>query len=88
MDRQLDKSREKVKYGEDRAAAKCVEYFVDAGNCDLWDLGNRVQVLVVNVDSDVARRFGDAYQGARLRRSGMLNEASSNVVIKDDVDLF
>ena len=88
MDRQLGKSREKVKYGEDRAAARCVEYFVDAGNCDLWDLGDLVQVLVVDCDSDAARRFGDAYQGARPRGAGMLDEASSNVGIKNGVDLF
>ena len=55
VDRQLGKSREKVKYGEDRAAGKCVEYFVDTGNCDLWYLGGLVQLLVVDDDTDATR---------------------------------
>ena len=59
----MGKSREEVKDREYRAAAKCVEYFVDAGNCDLWDLGYLVQVLVVDGDTDVARFFWYAYQG-------------------------
>ena len=88
MDRQLVKSREKDKCGEDRAAAECVEYFVDTGNCDLWDLGDFVRVLVVDGDSDAARFFWDAYQGARPRGSGMLDEAGSNVGVEDGVDLF
>ena len=63
MDRQLGKPREKVKYGEDRATAKCVEHFIDAGYCNLWDLGDFVKVLVVDGDSYVARYLGNAYQG-------------------------
>ena len=62
---QLCKSREKVKYGEDRTAAKYVKYFVDMRNCDLWDLSDLVQFLVVDGDSDAARFFWDAYQGAQ-----------------------
>ena len=63
MDPQLGKSRGRVKYGEDRAAAKCVEYFVDAGNCDLWDLGDLVQFLVVHGDTNASGFFWYAYQG-------------------------
>ena len=40
VDRQLGKSREKIKHREDRTAAKYVEFFVDAGNCDLWYIGD------------------------------------------------
>ena len=53
----MGKSREKVKYEEDRAAAKYVEYIVDTGNCDLRHLGDLVQFLVVDGDTDAARLF-------------------------------
>ena len=88
MNYQLGKTREKVKYGEDRAAAKCVEHFIDAGNCHLWDLRDLFQFLVIDGDSNAARHFGDAYQGAQPKGSGMLDEANSNVGIKGGVDLF
>ena len=63
VDRQLGKPREKVKYGEDRAAAECVEHLIYAGNCNLWDLGDLIQILVVYGDSNAARLFLNAYQG-------------------------
>ena len=38
-----------------RATAECVEHLIYAGNCNLWYLGDLVQFLVVDGDSDVAR---------------------------------
>ena len=46
------------------------------------------QFLVVDSDSDADRLFWDAYQGARPRGSGMLDEADSNVGIEDGIDLL
>ena len=88
MDRQLGESREEAKYIENRAAAKCVEYFVDARDCDLRDLGDLVQFLVVDCDADAARHFWYAYQGTRPRESGMLDETGCNVGVENGVDLF
>ena len=56
------------------------------GEYNLCDLSDLVQVLVVDGDSDAARF--DAYQGARPRRRGMLNESGSSVRVEDAVDLF
>ena len=88
MDRQLGKSREEAKDREYRTAAQCVEYFVDAGNCDLWDLGDLVQFLVVDGDTNAARLFSYAYQEASPRGSGMLDETGCNVGVENGVDLF
>ena len=60
----MSESREKVEYREDRTATKCVEYFIDARDCDLRDFGNLVQFLVVNCDTDTAGFLWYAYQGA------------------------
>ena len=88
MDRQLGESREEVKYREDRTAAKCVEYFVDARDCDLRDLGDLVQFLVFDCDMDAARLLWYTYQGTRPRGSGMLDETGCNVGVENGVDLF
>ena len=60
----MGKSREGVEYREYRTAAKCVECFVDTGNCDLLDLGELVQFLVVKGDTNATGGCWYAYQGA------------------------
>ena len=82
MNRQLGESR------EDRTASKCVEHFVDARDCDLWDLGDLVQFLVVDCDTDAVRLCWYIYRGTRPRGSGMLDETGCNVGVENGVDLF
>ena len=65
-----------------------MEHFIYTGNCNLWDLSKHVQFLVVDGDSNAALFFFNSYQEDRPKGSGMLNEASSNVRVKDGVDLF
>ena len=54
----------------------------------MGDLGNLVELLVVDCDTDAARFFWDAHKGARPRRRGVLNEAGREVGVQDGVDLF
>ena len=84
----MSKPREKVEHGENRTAAEGVEHLVDAGNRSLWDLGDFVELLVVDCDADAARVFWDAHKGARSRRCGVLNEAGREIGIQYGVYLF
>ena len=52
---------------ENRAAAEGVKHLVDAGDRNLWDLGDLIQFLVVDCDSDAARFLRDTYERARPR---------------------
>ena len=45
----MSESRKEVEYREDRTFTKCVEYFIDAGDCDLRDFGNLVYFLLITV---------------------------------------
>ena len=67
VDSLLNKPREKVEHGENRTAAEGVKHLVDAGNRNLWDLGDLVQFLVVDCDVDATRFLRDAHKGTRPR---------------------
>ena len=54
----------------------------------MGDLGDLVELLVVDCDTDAARLFWDAHKGARPRRRGVLNEAGREVGVQDGVYLF
>ena len=82
------KPREEVEHGENRTAAEGVEHLVDAGNCNLWDLGDFVELLVFDCDADAARFVWGAHKGARPRRRGVLNEAGRERGVKYGVYLF
>ena len=88
VDGQLSKPREKVEHGENRTTAEGVEHLVDTGNRNLGDLGDLVELLIVDCDTDAARFFWDAHKRARPRRRGVLNEAGREVGVQDGVDLF
>ena len=60
----MSKPREKVEHGENRAAAEGVKHLVDAGDRNLRNLGDFVQYLVVDCDSDATRFVRDAHEGA------------------------
>ena len=67
VDCSLSKPREKVEHGENRAATEGVKHLVDAGDRNLRNLGDLVQFLVVDCDSDSTRFLRDAHKGARPR---------------------
>ena len=54
----------------------------------MGDLGDLVQLLVVDGDADAARLFWDAHEGARSRQRGVLNETGREVGVQDGVYLF
>ena len=65
-----------------------MKHLVDAGDCNLRNLGDLVQFLVVNGDSDAPRFLRDAHEGPRPRLRGVLNEAGREVGVQNGVDLF
>ena len=84
----MSKPREKVEHRENRAAAEGVKHLVDAGDRNLRDLGDLVQFLVVDCDSDATRFLRDARKGARPRRRGVLNAAGCEIGVQNGVCLF
>ena len=85
MDCSFCKPREKVEHGENRTAAEGVKHLVDAGNRNLWNLGDLVQFLVVDCGADATRLLRDAHKGARPRRCGVLNETGREIGVQDGV---
>ena len=47
------------------------------------DLGDLIQFLVVDCDSDAARFLLNTYEGAQLRRRRVQDEASGEVGVQD-----
>ena len=52
------------------------------------NLGDLVQFLVVDCDSDATQFARDAHEGARQRRRGLLNEAGCEIGVQNNVCLF
>ena len=65
-----------------------MKHLVDAGGRNLRNLGDLVQFLVVDCDSDATRFLRDAHKEARPRRRGVLNEAACEIGIQNGVCLF
>ena len=88
VDCSLSKPREKVEHGQNRTAAEGGKHLVDAGNRNLRNLGDLAQFLVVDGDTDATRFLGDAHEGARPRRRGVLNETGREIGVQNGVYLF
>ena len=52
------------------------------------NLGDPVQCLVVDCNSDATRFLRDAYEGATPRRRGVLNETGREIEVRNGVYLF
>ena len=52
------------------------------------NLGDLVQFLVVDCDSDATRFLRDAHEGAQPRRRGVLNETGREIGVQNGVCLF
>ena len=63
-------------------------HLVDAGDRNLRNLGDLVQFLVVDCDSDATRFLRDAHEGAGPRRRGVLNETGRKIGVQNGGYLF
>ena len=79
---------DQVENGENAAFAQGVQDLVDAGDGKLSEGADGVQLLVVDGDPDASILLGDGDHGAGVGRSGMLDQAGGQVLVKDGVRLF
>lgn len=74
--------------GKGPAFAERAKDFTNTWNEELSKVADTVKFLVVECGADVAVSLGNDYQGARVRRDRVSEEASSTAVIENDVALF
>ena len=63
-------------------------HLIDAGNRNLRYLGDLIQLLVVDCDTDAAGFLWNTHEGARPRLRGVLNEAGGEIGVQDGICLF
>ena len=88
IDDSLVEGGNQVEQGEDAAFAEGVENLVDAGDGELSEGADGVQLLVVNGDADasVFLRYGD--HGAGVGGGGALDQDVGQVLVEDGGRLF
>ena len=79
---QLMERGNQVKQGKPPFSAQGLYDFVHAGNCQLTELADLVELLEVHRDPHAAGRLRDDHQRARIWRSRVLDQSSCEVLVE------
>ena len=85
---QLMERGNQVKQGKPPFSAQGLYDFVHAGNCQLTELADLVELLEVHRDPHAAGRLRDDHQRARMWRCRVLNQSTHEVLVGGRVHFF
>ena len=76
---------DEVEQGKCASFTQGIEDLVDAGDGELSEGADGIQLLIIYGDADASILLGDGYHGAGIRRSRMLDETGGKRLVDDSI---